>query len=108
MKKAIIALLIMGALGLGFSQEVYACSKTSGCAATGESVSCGYVQGHSAGAHLVTEPNGYSSYCEVTEVSGTHTIKCSGCNATLRTEYRVCSVIHSNVHCFSQYDKCQY
>ncbi len=107
MKKIFAGLLIAGMFFAILSQEVSACDKTANCYATGTSVQCGYVQGYSAGHHLVTEPNGYSSYCEITEVSGSHNIYCTGCGVLLRTETRKCSSVHSNSHCFSAYNLCK-
>ena len=106
MKKGLAVLLAMGIIGLCFSQNVQACNKTSGCYAEGITSECGYVQG-TTGYHEVTEPNGYTSVCTITLVHGPHIIKCAGCKAALRTEYRKCSEVHSNPHCYSQYNMCK-
>lgn len=87
---------------------VSACTATSGCYATTTRVVCGAVQSMPYGSHVVTEPNGYQAYCSVTQVAGPHSIYCTGCNAFLRQENRTCSIIHTNQHCFSQYNLCQY
>lgn len=107
LKMGIATLVAVSVLSLGYGQEAQACNKTANCYAKGESVTCGYVQGRLGGMHVVTEPNGYSSYCGVTVVSGDHIIKCAGCGAVLRTQFKTCSETHSNVHCFSRANLCK-
>lgn len=106
LKRVMAILLVTGVVSMGFLQDVQACDKTSGCYATGETSTCGYVRG-AEGYHQVTEPNGYTSYCTITVVSGPHTIKCAGCGAVLRSEYRKCSETHSNQHCYSKNNLCK-
>lgn len=107
LKMGMAIMLTAGILGMGHVQVANACNKTPDCYAIGKIATCRYVQGSLGGAHIVTEPNGYSSYCSITVVSGTHDIRCAGCNADLGTEYRTCSQTHSNVHCFSQKYLCK-
>lgn len=106
-KKGIITLLVMGMMSLSFSQNVQACDKTADCYATGTTSTCGYVRGQE-GHHTVTEPNGYTSNCKITVVSGPHTIKCAGCGAALYSEFRTCSETHSNQHCYTKKNLCKY
>lgn len=105
-KKGFVVLLAMGIIGLCVPQNVQACNKTSGCGAKDTFSVCGYVQA-TTGYHEVTEPNGYTSVCTITLVHGPHTIKCGGCEAVIRSEYRKCSEVHSNPHCYSYTDLCK-
>ena len=105
-KKCMAVFLVACMVSVGFSQSAYACDKTADCYSQNTTSTCGYVRGEQ-GFHVVTEPNGYTSYCTITVVSGPHTIRCAGCNAVLRTETRKCSETHSNKHCFSQNNLCK-
>ncbi len=106
LKRGLALLIVTGVVSMGVLQDVQACDKTSGCSASGEKSTCGYVRGEQ-GYHQVTESNGYTSYCTITVVSGPHTITCAGCDAVLRTEYRKCSETHSNPHCESHNYMCK-
>lgn len=108
MRKGIAALLIMGTVGMGLYMTADACNKSSGCYAENHIVECSKVQELVRGAHYVEEPNGYGSWCYVSEVLGEHTIKCSGCKVELRKENRTCAQLHTNEHCYDQYYLCQY
>lgn len=105
-KKGIITLLILGVFVMGFTTVAYACDKTANCYATGKRSQCGYVQRVEHG-HQVVEPNGYTSWCTVTVVSGPHYIYCTGCNAPLGQENRQCAELHSNPHCYSKENMCK-
>ena len=105
-KKTIAYLIVIFTTMSFYPQSVSACSKTPNCYATGTYKVCGYVNS-GVGAHLVTEPNGYSSYCTITIVSGNHTIKCTGCAADLGTTYATCSEYHSNSHCYDRINLCK-
>ena len=59
MKKGIMALFIMGVLGMGATQYVQACLSSPGCVAKEESVSCGIPVGIPS-SHTVVYPNGYT------------------------------------------------
>lgn len=106
MKKGIMALFIMGVLGMGATQYVQACLSSPGCVAKEESVSCGIPVGIPS-SHTVVYPNGYTEECTIWVTKSIHTIKCQGCGAVLYTELRTCSETHSNIHCFPSYNMCK-
>lgn len=66
-KKCMAVFLVAGMVSVGFSQSAYACDKTADCYSQNTTSTCGYVRGEQ-GFHVVTEPNGYTSY--VSEKSG--------------------------------------
>lgn len=108
-KKGIVTLAMVGMMCMAVPQNVEACTKTSGCAATSTYAVCGHVQGYTVG-HSWIAFNGHEETCGVTIVSGPHTIKCTGCDAVLGEESRKCSEEHSNKQCSypDKYNLCKY
>lgn len=105
-KKSIITFLVIGAVSLGYSQNVQACNKTPDCYATGEISKCGDIR-LQVGCHKVTKPDGSYSYCTVSVLSGWHNIWCAGCGTFLRTEWRTCFERHSISHSHSRQNACK-
>lgn len=107
LKRVLACALILGTALSFCPKNVSACNQTQGCYATNTNVSCGYVQGNVGAYHTITEANGYTTYCSITYVSGSHTISCAGCGKILSTEYRTCSEGHSYYRCEDRYGLCK-
>lgn len=107
LKKVLVSLSIIGLLFTFPSQTADACSKTKDCYATGTYLKCGYTRGRVTGSHLVVEPNGYSSWCTVTIVSGEHTRHCDGCDEILGYTNTVCHELHSHEKCYDRQYMCK-
>ena len=106
MKKGIMALFIMGVLGMGASQYVQACLENPDCYASGKIAYCGIPVGIPS-SHTVVYPDGNEEKCTIWVTKSIHTIECAGCKATLPTELRTCSEKHSDNHCFTRYNMCK-
>ena len=106
MKTGVMALFIMGVLGMGATQYVQACLENPDCYASYEVAYCGIPVG-TPSSHTVVYPNGYTEKCTIWVTKSIHTIKCQGCGADLYTELRTCSEQHSDAHCFSQNNMCK-
>ncbi len=107
MKKILASLVLTFCLVICCPISSMACNKTSGCYATAVTVTCGTQNTAYSSTHYIIEPNGYSYYCDVANVSSVHAITCSGCGAYLRSESRICRKEHSRCG-GTQFGLCQY
>ena len=105
MRKIVVALFtILSIVAVG-SLNVEACSYTSECGAT--STYKTHLQQFGTGAqHTVREPNGYTSECYITYVSGYHNNYCSGCDYLIEVTNEMCSETHTNTHCYNRNNIC--
>ena len=68
-----MVLLAVGVIGMGGSMEVKACSYTSGCQATNNTVVCkGEMLPGMLSTHVITESNGYTQTCLIMDVVSSH------------------------------------
>lgn len=106
LKKCLAVLAVFAIMVVAGGGAIMACTKTPNCEATGVTVECGSGHG-STSTHYVAYPNGYVNTCVITKTEALHKIKCSGCDALIKTEYRQCSEEHSDSHCFDRYNMCK-